>query len=53
MLETVALTEDILSRYPHLLGPTQAHATEMAAVLDALWSNLEGLVNNPKPYLTK
>jgi hypothetical protein len=52
MLETVALTEDILSRYPHLLKATQEHATIMAAQLDDLWTNLEGLVKNPKAYLT-
>jgi len=53
MLETVALTEDILSRYPHLLKPTQEHARQMAVMLDSLWTNLENLVKKPEKYLSK
>lgn len=52
MLETVAMTEDILIRHPEVRDDTFAAAREMCEALNALWDNLEDLVKNPKPYMT-
>jgi len=46
MLETLALLEDTVARHPDIEATTQAHATQMAQELDALWTNLEAVVKD-------
>jgi hypothetical protein len=50
MLETLALTENVLMRYPKMLQPTMDHAQEMCNVMDRLWSSMEEVVKNPTSF---
>jgi RNAse (barnase) inhibitor barstar len=50
-METVLLTEEVIAAHPEKRELTFQHAKEMCLALDALWDNLQNVVENPKPFL--
>jgi hypothetical protein len=47
MLQSLALTEELIKRHPDRADKQIELANEMALEIDGLWANLQGLISEP------